>query len=150
MTVFGGDPVLAADINELIGRIATTILTADSSTWGAAEAQATSVTAALIAGARYKIVFEGKISSDVSADSDNMRIREDNSTGNQLQLQQIYLPNTSGNGFQMHIYAEYTAVSTANKTFSLTGNRSSGTGTAHRIRASGGAPAYLYVDRIAD
>jgi len=150
MTVFGGDEIFASDINELIDRVATTILTADTSTWGATETQVTSVTFSAIAGAKYKIVFEGRVSTDVSADAENMRIREDTLAGTQLQLQQVNLPNTSGNGWQAHIYAEWTAASTASKTIVLTSQRSSGTGTAHRVRASGSAPAYFYVDRIAN
>ena len=150
MTVFAGDEVLAADINELIDRQNTTIFTGDSATWGATELVAMSLTFAAISGAKYKIVFEGRVSTDVSADAANMRIREDNLTGTQLQLQQVYLPNTSGNGWQAHAYAEWTATSTGNKTIVLTGQRSSGTGTAHRIRASGSAPSYLFADRIAN
>jgi hypothetical protein len=150
MTVFGGDPILAADINELIGRINTTILTADSATWGATETQATSITINAIAGAKYKIQFNGRISTDIAADASVMRIREDSLAGNVLQYQQVYLPTTSTNAWPCVMYAEWTAPSTASKTFSLTGQRLIGTGTAHRIRAAGSGPGYLYVDRIAD
>jgi len=150
MTVFGGDPILAADYNELIDRQSTALFTADSSTWGATETILGAVAVSAIAGAKYKIIFVGKVSADVAADAANMRIREDNLTGTQLQLQQVYLPNTSTNGWQTYVYAEYTAVSTATKTFALTGQRSVGTGTAHRIRGSGSAPGYFYVDRIAN
>lgn len=150
MTVFGGDVVYAADINELIDRVNTNKITSDSTTWGATETVAASITISAIAGATYKIIFEGKVSSDVSADADNMRIREDTLAGSQLQLQQVNLPSTSTNGWQAHIYTEWTASSTASKTFVLTGQRSAGTGTAHRIRASASAPGFLYVDRIAN
>jgi hypothetical protein len=150
MTVFAGDEVFAADINELIDRQNTTIFTGDSTTWGATETTAMSLTFAAISGAKYKIIFEGKVSTDVAADAANMRIREDNSTGTQLFLTQVYLPTTSGNGWQAHAYAEWTAPSTGNKTIVLTGQRSIGTGTAHRIRASGSAPAFFFADRIAN
>lgn len=151
MTVFGGDPILAADYNELIGRINTTIFTGDSSTWGGTESGAVmSLTFAAVAGAKYKIIFEGRISTDVAADASVMRIREDNATGNVLQFSQIYLPTTSANAWPGHLYAEWTASVTGNKTVVMTGQRLIGTGTAHRIRASGQAPAYFFADRIPD
>jgi len=150
MTVFAGDEVFAADINELIDRQNTAIFSADSSTWGATEVSLGSVATPVISGAKYKIIFVGKVSADVAADASNMRIREDNLTGTQLQLQQVYLPTTSTNGWQVYAYAEYTASANVTKTFALTGQRSVGTGTAHRIRASASAPGYFYVDRIAN
>lgn len=150
MTVFGGDPVLAADYNELIGRINTVIFTGDSSTWSGTEGQAMSITINAIAGAKYKIIFEGRVSTDAAADASVMRIREDTSAGNQLSYFPVYLPTTAGNGWQSHAYAEWTASSTGSKTFVLTGQRTIGTGTAHRVRAAGNGPAYFYVDRIAD
>src|SRR5690242_16922459 len=148
MVVFAGDPVLASDINGLALRVAETVLVADTSTWSNTEFAIATVTAALVAGKRYKIGLTGRESTDVAADSDNMRIREDSLSGTQLQLAQIYLPVASGNGYQTSFYAEYTAVSTGNKTFQLTGQRSAGTGTAHRIRAGGSSPGLLFVDRI--
>ena len=150
MTVFGGDPVLAADYNELIGRINTTIFTGDSSTWSGTEVSVMSITIAAIAGAKYKIIFEGRVSTDVAADAAVMRVREDNLTGNQLSYFPVYLPTTAGNGWQSRAYAEWTAPSTANKTFVITGQRTIGTGVGHRIRAAGNGPAFLYVDRIAN
>lgn len=150
MTVFGGDVVYAADINELIDRQNTTIFTGDSSTWSNTEVSVMSITIAAVAGAKYKIIFEGRVSTDVAADGAVMRIREDNLTGNQLSYLPVYLPTTAGNGWQSRVYAEWTAASTANKTFVVTGQRTIGTGVAHRIRAAGNGPAYFYVDRIAN
>src|SRR5512138_1105388 len=150
MTVFGGDPVLAADYNELIGRINTVIFTGDSSTWSNTEVSAMSITINAIANAKYKIILEARVSSDVAADAAVMRIREDSLTGNQLSYFPVYLPTTAGNGWQSRAYAEWTASATGSKTFVVTGQRTIGTGVAHRIRASGNGPAYLYVDRIAD
>jgi len=150
MTVFGGDPILAADINELIDRQNSALFTADSSTWGATETLLGAVAVSAVAGAKYKIVFVGKVSADVAADASVLRIREDNLTGTQLQLQPVYLPTTAANGWGIHVYAEWTASSTASKTFALTGQRTIGTGTAHRIRGSGSAPGFFYADRIAN
>lgn len=151
MTVFAGDEVLAADINELIDRQNTTIFTGDSSTWGGTESGAVmSITFAAIAGAKYKIILEARISTDVALDASVMRFREDNSTGTVLQFGEVYLPTTSANAWTFHMYGEWTATTTGNKTIVVTGQRLIGTGTAHRIRASGIAPAYLFVDRIAN
>jgi len=150
MTVFAGDEVFAADINELIDRQNTTIFTGDSSTWSGTEVSVMSNTFAAVAGAKYKIVFEGRISTDVAADGAVIRVREDNLTGNQLNYTVVYLPTTAGNGWLGHVYAEWTATSTGNKTVVITGQRTVGTGVAHRIRAAGNGPAYLFVDRIAN
>jgi len=147
-TVNGGDVIYAADVNQFNTRVATNKLTADSTTWGAAEAVATSVTATLVSGRRYEVKFVGKISSDVSGDTDNLRLREDNLTGTQFGFNQIYLVNTSGNGFFFVIVGEYTAVANGSKTFVMTGNRSAGTGTAHRIRAGGTTPCFFTVTAI--
>lgn len=151
MTVFAGDEIFAADVNELIDRQNTTIFTGDSSTWGGTESGAVmSITFAAVSGSKYKIVLEARVSADVAADASVMRIREDNSTGNVLQFGQVYCPTTSANAWLAHLYAEWTASSTGNKTIVVTGQRLIGTGTAHRIRASSQAPAYLFVDRIAN
>jgi hypothetical protein len=150
MTVFAGDEIFAADVNELIDRQNTVIFTGDSSTWSGTEASAMSITISAISGAKYKIVFEGRVSTDIAADAAFIRVREDSLSGNQLNYTNVYLPTTTGNGWQARAYAEWTATSTGNKTFVITGQRSIGTGVAHRIRAAGNGPAYLYVDRIAN
>jgi len=148
MTVFGGDTIFAADVNALTERVNSTPIVADSATWNATEASITTVAATLVSGQKYKIWFSGRISTDVAADAANLRIREDNLTGTQLQLHQVYLPTTTGNGWGTYFYAEYTAVASASKTFALTAQRSIGTGTAHRIRAAATAPGYFVVDKI--
>lgn len=140
----------ALNANLIEERDGVTPIIADSSTWGATEASITTVVATLESGDKYKIWFTGRISTDVAADASNLRIREDNLTGTQLQLHQVYLPTTTGNGWGTYFYAEYTAVSSASKTFALTAQRSIGTGTAHRIRAATNAPGYLAVERVMD
>jgi hypothetical protein len=80
-----------------------------------------------------------------------MRIREDSGiSGTQLQLQQVYLPTASGNGYQAFIYAEWRAPATGSKTFTLTAQRSAGTGTAHRVRASASAPGLFNAEKITE
>lgn len=143
-----GDPI---PWSHIATRIDEATLTADSSTWDdTPEVAAMSIAVSLVSGVRYRISFFGRVSTDVAGDYAGLRIREDAGvSGTQLQFSgNIYLPTTTGNGFPHSLYAEYTAASTGSKTFTLTAQRTAGTGTAHRIRASSSAPAWLVVDRI--
>jgi len=144
--VASGDPITWADVAT---RITDSPLTSDSTTWTATESGALiTVTPSLITGRRYALNFFGNISSDVPADTAILRIREDSAAGTQIQFAPIYLNTTSANGYALSMYVEYTAVATGAKIFVVTGQRTVGTGTAHRIRASSSRPAYLRVDRI--
>jgi len=143
-----GDPIAWSDIATRVGE---DDLIADSSTWDdTPEVAAMSVTATLVNTRRYRIWFTGRVSTDVAGDYTGLRIREDAGVaGTQLVFSgNIYLPTTTGNGFPTFLYAEYTATADGAKTFTLTGARQAGTGTAHRIRASANSPAYLIVERI--
>lgn len=154
MTVTGGQKILATHINTIETatqeRVATTILTADTSTWDdTPEVAATSVTGTLVSGQKYKIWFHGRVSTDVAADTAGLRIREDAGVaGTQLGFTNVGMPSTSGNGFTTTVYAEYTAAASGSKTFTLTGQRTAGTGVAHRIRAAASSPAFLAIDKV--
>jgi hypothetical protein len=125
------------------------VIDADSSTWDdTPEVVVGSVTVDLVDTYRYKIWFEGRISTDVANDTAGLRIREDSVSGTQLQFANHHIPTTTGNGFTKTITATYTATATASKTFVLTGQRTAGTGVAHRIRGSASSPGYLVVERI--
>jgi hypothetical protein len=129
-------------------RIATQIDTADTSTFTTTETVVSTVTAALVNGRIYRVRFVGTMQSDVTDDTINSRLREDNVSGTQLQLRRAQSPTSSaGSGVGMDVEAEYTAVATGNKTFVATGTRSTGTGN---ITCEGSAtqPRYLYVDYI--
>jgi hypothetical protein len=144
--VAAGDIIEAADVNE---REATTPLVADSATWtNSPEVVAASVTIAAVAGQKYKLWFSGRISTDVAGDAANMRIREDSVSGNQVQLGQVYLPTTTGNGWSTYLYAEWTAAASGSKTFVVTGQRSLGTGVAHRIRATSNSPGFFVAEKV--
>lgn len=130
-------------------RIATQIDTADTATFTTTETTVSSVTAALVTGRTYRVSFRGTMQSDVAGDLINARIREDNSTGNQLQLRREQSTTaTAGSGPSFDQEAEYTAVATGNKTFVATGVRAAG-GTGN-ITCEGAVtqPRYLYVDYI--
>lgn len=154
MTVTGGAKILATDINTIETatetRIATTTIVADSSTWSnTPEVSASTVTGTLVSGQLYMITFIGRVSSDVAADVTGLRIREDAGVaGTQLQFAPFAIASTSGNGFMVTLVAEYTAVSSAAKTFTLTGARQAGTGTAHRVRGTANAPGFFKIDKV--
>jgi hypothetical protein len=154
MTITGGAKILATDILAIETateeRMATTILTADSSTWDdTPEIAATSVTATLVSGQKYKIWFHGRVSTDVANDTAGLRIREDAGvSGTQLGFTNMHIPTTTGNGFTTTLYAEYTAAASGSKTFTLTGQRTAGTGVAHRVRAAASSPAFLAIDKV--
>ena len=126
-------------------RIATNIRTTASGTF-TAETSLQTVTAALVTGRTYRVTYRGTLQSSVGGDSARSRIREDSVSGTQLQNYRAGLPN-SGAGFTADVEAEYTAVSTGNKTFAVTGERASGTGNITASAAADG-PAYLYVHYI--
>lgn len=138
--------------NHVEEREEASAITSDSSTWDdTPEVSAMTVTSDLVSGDLYKIWFMGRVSTDVAGDYTGLRIREDSISGTQLQFSgNIYLPTTTGNGFPQYLYAQYTAVATAAKTFVLTGARQAGTGTAHRIRAASSSPAYFVCERVMD
>lgn len=126
-------------------RIATSILVVASAAI-TTEAQAMSVTAALVNGRTYKVTAAFLAGISVATDIFVSRIRENTVAGNALQFGR-FAPGLTNSGFHDLIEAEFTAVATGDKTFSFTLQRSTGTGT---ITVQGGAanPAYLYVDYI--
>lgn len=129
-------------------RVASTSLVADSATWTSSESAALmTVTASLTSGLTYKVWAKMYVSTTVAADLAFMRLREDTSAGTQDDGANIYLATTSGSGFEATLYTEYTAPSTASKTWVVTGSRGAGTGT-QKIAASTARPAYLTVDLI--
>ena len=129
-------------------RIATTIVTSNSSTFTTVETQVASVSASLVSGRTYRVVFDGAIDSTASDDVIRTRIREDNTTGTTLQTRDS-MPTISGATVQsIRAEAEYTATSTASKTFIATAVRQVSGGGTLNLAAAAGFPTYLYVDFI--
>src|SRR5262245_47835290 len=128
-------------------RIATDIDTADSSTYTTTETEVQSVTASLVSGRTYKVCAFTHCNSSVGTDEQNVRIREDNATGTELQSAKVLISGSITLGMQVFLYAEYTAVSTASKTFSLAMQRSTGTGNCFR-EAAATRPSYFWVDYV--
>lgn len=128
-------------------RIATTINTTDSSSWTTTETLTDSVTAALVSGRTYRIRWSGGIVSTVAGDIVLNRMREDSVAGTLMNERNFYLASTSTAGFGAELEATFTAITTANKTFIVSGIRNGGTGT-HHADATATRPRYLYVDYI--
>jgi hypothetical protein len=143
--------VAAGDIvpwSYIATRVAISTIVADTTTYGGTETSLATIAATLINGLTYGVYFNGRVSADVAADLSGLRLREDTVIGNQLNFTNVYVGATTGNGFTTVAYGEYTAGATASKTFVLTGQRTGGSGTAHRVRASANAPAFLMITLI--
>lgn len=133
-----------------VERVAGASLVADSATWSTVESGSLlSVTAPLVNTWKYAIRMFTAVSSSVSAAAEMavMRVRQDTATGTQMMGPQVSIPNSTSVGFAVAGYTEYTAASTGNKTFVVTGERTGGTGN-HQIRAGSVRPTTLIVDRI--
>jgi hypothetical protein len=128
-------------------RVATTTITADSSTWTTTETSISTVVASLTSGLLYRVQCCIPLSSGSAGELMNLRIREDTVAGTQLQGINVYASTTSAVGFQGYVVAEYTAVATGSKTFVLTGSRVTSLGTC-QARAGASRPAYFTVDLI--
>jgi hypothetical protein len=132
----------------LATRVATSPLTADSSTYTTTELGLITATGVLTAGRTYIIRAFGRVAtgSVTGTEISLMRIRADAAvTGQHLQAQQVYMPTNSSLGFPLAMYTEFTAAVTGSKSFVLCGLRNSGSGS-HKIAAAADAPAYLFVD----
>jgi hypothetical protein len=129
-------------------RIATTTTTSDSSTFTATETQLDSVTAALVDGRTYQVKWDGAIGGTVDDSVVLIRIREDDTSGTIIQERNYRVDTTLTTGVGTAAEAEFTASTTANKTFVATGLRN-GTGTA-TFHAEGAStrPRLLYVNYI--
>lgn len=138
-------------------RVAQGTLTSDSATWTATESGSLlSVAGSLISGQRYRLSVVSWLSTDSttypinaqsSVETSVLRVREDNATGTSAMGPQIPLPTTSTTGFNICAFTDFVAVSTASKTFVLTGERIGGSGN-HRIRAGAGRVTTLTVDHM--
>lgn len=141
-----GDPISAADVNV---RIATTARTSDTSTVTTTETVADTVVASLVSGRKYRVKWIAGYNSSVAADTVFLRLREDSVSGTQMAIFRGYshLSNGGGSRWVAVFEAEYTASSTAAKTFVGTYVRASGTGNVS-INAGATYPTLLYVERI--
>lgn len=127
-------------------RIATTIATADSSSF-TTETGVMEVTAALVAGRTYQVRLVCRLATDTSGDNLEARMYEDSSSGDQIGFDRIYNIPAGAPAGGILIEAEHTAATTGDKTFVVTGALASGTGPA-RLEANPDRPGFLYVGYI--
>lgn len=129
-------------------RIGSTLITANGALITTVEAIVATVTASLTAGRKYKIVSKNRGGSTVVNDTILMRIREDSLVGTEMDVGRIFCPDTDGAAHgPCYLEAEYTAVSTAVKSFVLCATRRTGTGNIN-LRAGATSPGMLYVEAL--
>jgi hypothetical protein len=129
-------------------RIATAVRTSNSSSFTSTETQTDTVTAPLVSGRTYRVTAYLLCRSTVANDTDIARLREDNLTGTTLQSIRVLIPATgAATDTLIYLEAQYTAASSADKTFVATGVRGSGTGSITHTAGTSN-PVYLYVDYI--
>ena len=129
-------------------QIALTTSTSDSSTWTTTETLADTVTAPLVTGRTYKVVWTGGLVSTVAGDVAALRMRQDViTTGTVMVERAFYIASTASAGFGYYLEARFTAVSTADKTFVVGALRNAGTGT-HHADGTATRPRYMYVEYI--
>jgi hypothetical protein len=142
-----GDPV---PWSLIATRVYTNEIVANSATYGATEVVLYTVTAFLTGGQTYAVEAILKVAIDVASDVSFIRIREDTLTGNQLEGANSQTGSTNGNGFPVVAITEYTPSADGNKVFVITGQRASGTGTAHGVKASPNRKSYIRIYAVID
>jgi hypothetical protein len=112
-----------------------------------AETVTDSITVPLISGKEYEIIYNGLFTSTAAGDRVNVRIREDSVSGTGIDGDTIsvVVANTLYRAYER---APYTAASTGNKTFVVTGQRATG-GAGNITRASSATnPSITTVDMV--
>src|SRR5690606_14400244 len=133
-------------------RIATQIETSDSASFTSTRVEVSSVIAALVVGRIYRVRAHTRFKSSNAGDNVLSQIRENDSNGAVLTADERKVSDTQNGttiGTVFNFEAEYTASSTGEKTFSLTGARTSGSGNCS-MEADAVRPTYFYVDYIRD
>jgi hypothetical protein len=133
----------------LIARIGSASLLANSATiTSTTPTSVLTLSANLISGKTYAIVFTGRPSSSVAGDFAIVRIKTVSATGTDLNHATIFLGSATGAGLELECYAEFTAASTGAVLFVATLERVTG-GTGNIIlRASSTGPAFLTCDYL--
>lgn len=143
---------MATSIDTAIGalplcrRVGENLNTASTGTFTTTETITDSITINLISGKEYELLFDGNFNSSVANDAVQVKLREDNVTGTELNETSVGLPVNSL-WFRGTVVGIYTAVATGAKTLVATGKRVSGTGN---ITRQGGAtlPSLLRVNQV--
>lgn len=145
--IVGGNLTVTGVLTGRQQRVNQSIRTTSTGTFTTTETSIDSVSASLVTGRIYKVYWFGRIQSSVADGYVRLRIREDSVAGTQIQLGQIATNIAASQSFTTVLEVEFTAVSTASKTFHVTAVRQSGTGNISSVGATD-TPNYLYVDYI--
>jgi len=124
-------------------RIATTKATTDSPST-TTEIVVDSVTAPLVAGRTYMVSYMATVQG-VAGDAARSFLRENNLAGAELWNARVHIAGTGSQGWPLWMTCEYTAVSTASKTFVATLTRGFGSESVMALGAAN-RPRFLYVD----
>lgn len=145
MSLAAGAKILVDDVRH---RVATTIVTVASAALTTTETVVATVSGSLISGKTYKVSFAGgfTMSAVTTGDHGFARVREDTLTGTQIQGRRMSA-TTAASAYPLNIEVEYTAGSTASKTFVVTMVRAAGTTTVTNYAASD-QPGYFYIDYV--
>lgn len=127
-------------------RIATDIETSNSSSFTTTEVELQTVTASVVDGRTYRVRWVAAFDSGGADNEIKAAIREDDVSGTELQVRHITIPVTNRH-IGVIVEAEYTADATEDKTFSFTGQRTTG-GNSCLLHADATRPVYAYVDYI--
>jgi hypothetical protein len=128
-------------------RIATASVSTNSLGIASTETVMITVVAATVNGRVYKVTADVGFQVSIVADAHAARIREDSVSGNELQARRYTAPQTTPQLWPLHIEGEYTADATENKTFVLTFQRTTGSGTS-TLTATTDYRSRLYVDYL--
>lgn len=145
MSLAAGAKILVDDVRH---RVATTPVTAPSAALTTVETVVATVAGSLISGKTYKVTYAGAFTASAVSTADHFfaRLREDSLTGTQMQGRRLGA-NSVASGYPYAIEAEYTAGSTASKTFVVTLVRSGTAGSVTNY-AAGDQPGYFYIDYV--
>jgi hypothetical protein len=127
-------------------RIGASVVVADSGTF-TAETVVMTLVVPLVAGRTYSVFANPGLSSSVAADVVGAKLREDSITGTVLDSAIEDINDATAPTTRKHaliLLSDYTALSTANKTFVVTGERATGTGNV-RMPGSSARKSYLLV-----
>lgn len=126
-------------------RIATSIETSDSADFTGTAIEIQSVTAALVAGRVYRVRTVQGYAATSDDNGVQVQLLEDSTSGTEFARAGGVL--LSIGTYTIVAEGEFTAASTANKTFVAVASRAQGTGNC-RLEAAAGRPAFMYVDYI--
>jgi hypothetical protein len=140
---FGGNLNVAGRIPGQ--EIAQTELVADSSNFTTTETTVISVTAPVVAGRTYKIVFSGHGSSDVGTDVIVFRLRDTNATGTERQSDICEVNGSTTLGKSSYMERSLPVTVTEDRTWVVAGVRTAVSSGNCRLEAAGIRPAYLRV-----